>query len=454
MTPQDQDLRTTLHRLADSTTPLPVDDGLWRRGQSARRRGQVLVAAAVLAIIASVTWSAVLLGGDDREARTASPVGSRGRRDPEQHRATSPTTSTVTTDLAVGRGSAAFVSGSGDPVVITATDGRRTGSTCRGGTRPRGRSRPSGDGRTIAYQDGSGETGTYLAVVDLETGRSERRLLGRQPAPAAERAQLVDRTDAGWPGSRPRRTASLRCSAGSTPGPTTPPGTSPVGHGQRRGGRRRLRARRAGGRRSPHGGSGPRPGQRLRREGRRGRLLPRRPPRRSRSVRHPDVVHLRHGRGRAPRAPVPRRHPRGGRPPRPRLARRPAAGAAGAGHSRAAPASSSSPPPRWARPARGAAPSVASTRTSLPALSVAVDLVPDLDGTSSQQLTHDFGDPPAGARRLVDHRPRRRGSDRRTPGVALAPAPPPRPVVQGEMAGRGRPAVCPDSPHHLAPPGH
>ena len=26
-------------------------------------------------------------------------------------------------------------------------------------------------------------------------------------------------------------------------------------------------------------------------------------------------------------------------------------------------------------------------------MSVAVDLIPDLDGTSSQQLTHDFGEP-------------------------------------------------------------
>ena len=51
----DQDLRTTLRRIADATEPLPVTDDLWRRGQRARRRGQVLAVAAVLAVLALAT---------------------------------------------------------------------------------------------------------------------------------------------------------------------------------------------------------------------------------------------------------------------------------------------------------------------------------------------------------------------------------------------------------------
>ena len=67
----DQDLRTTLHRIADTTDPLPVADDLWRRGQRARRRGHVLAVAAVLAVLASVGGLATLVS-TDREVRTAS----------------------------------------------------------------------------------------------------------------------------------------------------------------------------------------------------------------------------------------------------------------------------------------------------------------------------------------------------------------------------------------------
>ena len=48
------DLRTRMHHVADEVTPLPVSDDLWRRGQSARHRGQALVVAAVLVVLASV----------------------------------------------------------------------------------------------------------------------------------------------------------------------------------------------------------------------------------------------------------------------------------------------------------------------------------------------------------------------------------------------------------------
>ena len=167
------DLRTSLHRVADAVDPLPVDDDLWQRGVTARRRGQALAVAAVVAIIASVTWSAVLLGDDDREARTASPVVVEGGAIPSNI-VDIPDDLAVTSDLAVGRGSAAFRSGMGEPVVITATDGVPHRLDLPGWDQTPRSLAMSADGRRIAYQDGSGETGTYLTVVDLETGQSVR----------------------------------------------------------------------------------------------------------------------------------------------------------------------------------------------------------------------------------------------------------------------------------------
>lgn len=120
MSPHDTGLRDTLHRLADSAEPLPVADDLWHRAQAARRRGQVVVVAAVLAIIASVTWSAVLLGGDDREARTASQDAPGGAI---PSRIDDPGELPLEDATIVGRASLVFVSAAGQPVAVDAVDG-------------------------------------------------------------------------------------------------------------------------------------------------------------------------------------------------------------------------------------------------------------------------------------------------------------------------------------------
>ena len=117
----DQDLRTTLHRIADTTDPLPVADDLWRRGQRARRRGQVLAVAAVLAVLASVGGLATLVS-TDREVRTASTEVVEGGAIPS--RIEDPDGLSATTDLAVGRASVAFVGRAADAIVVTAQDGR------------------------------------------------------------------------------------------------------------------------------------------------------------------------------------------------------------------------------------------------------------------------------------------------------------------------------------------
>lgn len=188
----NDELRTTLHRVADATEPLPVADDLWARGQASRRRGRALVVAAVLAIIASVTWSAVLLGTDGREARTASTEEVAGGAIPRRI-ADIPDDLEVTTDLAVGRASAAFISGSSQPVVVTATDGvpQRLGLAGWVAREPDDLSwnqslALSPDGQRLAWQAADAEDGrATIGVLDLATGRTST-----YPVPPAEQLRL------------------------------------------------------------------------------------------------------------------------------------------------------------------------------------------------------------------------------------------------------------------------
>ncbi len=179
-TPPDADLRTTLHLLAESTTPLPVEDGLWQRGQAARRRGQALAVAAVLTLIVSVGGIATVLTTTDREARTASTEVVAGGAIPSTI-VDIPDDLDTTTDLALGQGSVAFISATQEPVLITATDGvpRRLALP---GWVPDGAQALalSPDGRRLAWQAGDDEdTGrAVIGVVELGTGVMSRYELG------------------------------------------------------------------------------------------------------------------------------------------------------------------------------------------------------------------------------------------------------------------------------------
>ena len=168
------DLRTSFNRVADAVDPLPVDDDLWQRGVAARRRRQAVLVAAVVTLVVSVAGIATLVSTtDDQEARTASTEVVDGGAIPSEI-VDIPGDLPVTTDLAVGKGSAAFISASGDPVVITATDGLPHRLDLPGWDQAPIALALSGDGRRIAYQDASAESGTYLTVVDLETGAPVR----------------------------------------------------------------------------------------------------------------------------------------------------------------------------------------------------------------------------------------------------------------------------------------
>jgi len=163
-TQPDADLRTTLHRIADSTTPLPVDDGLWQRGRAARSRAQVLAVVAVLALVVSVGGVATLVATTDREARTASNEVVEGGAIPS--RIEVPGDLSATTDLAVGRASVAFVDGaSGAAIVVGATTGEYHRLTLPDAPEAGGPLALSPDGRTLAWANHR-----RIHTVDLRSG--------------------------------------------------------------------------------------------------------------------------------------------------------------------------------------------------------------------------------------------------------------------------------------------
>jgi hypothetical protein len=165
------DLRDGLHRIADSATPLPVDDGLWQRGVAARRRGQAFVVAAVLAIVVSVGAVATLVSGtDDNEARTASGEVVEGGAIPRRIEDI-PADLEPTTDLAVGRGAAAFISTSQRvPVVVTAADGVAHRLDLPGWSEDGQALALSPDGMNLAWQQ-TGDGGATIGMLELTTGR-------------------------------------------------------------------------------------------------------------------------------------------------------------------------------------------------------------------------------------------------------------------------------------------
>lgn len=173
------DLRTRMHHVADDVTPLPVSADLWRRGQAARRRAQALAVAAVLVVLASVGGGVALWSTSDREARTASGEVPDGGAIPSRIEDV-PADLDVTTDLDIGRGSAAFITSDLEPVVITAADGvahrlELTGwasyADGQGTVRLNQALALSPDGARLAWQGADDESGrATIIVLDLGTG--------------------------------------------------------------------------------------------------------------------------------------------------------------------------------------------------------------------------------------------------------------------------------------------
>ena len=189
-----EELRTTLHRIADDVTPAPVADDLWRRGQSARRRGQGFAIAAVLALVVSVGGIATVTATSDREARTASseevPGGAIPSVIPEPD-------GPAVSYHAISRASVAYVDGTTSmPVLVDASTGTASFVELPGFPEPQvidlGADLSTGpwlavspDGRRLAYPattvtdapDGQPSFYTsFYRVVDLATGDADTLL--------------------------------------------------------------------------------------------------------------------------------------------------------------------------------------------------------------------------------------------------------------------------------------
>lgn len=164
------DLRTALERVADTVEPLPVADDLWQRGRAARRRSRLTTVAAVLVLLASVTGAVWLLGDGDPEARTASSPAEAPYPGMLPRRIEDPGAGQAEAGLAVGRASAAFVSDdTGLPVVIGARDGVPHRLELPGWA-PDGQGLAlTPDGLRLAWQDRGTDVAT-VAVLELMTG--------------------------------------------------------------------------------------------------------------------------------------------------------------------------------------------------------------------------------------------------------------------------------------------
>ena len=162
------DLRTSLHRVADAVEPLPVADDLWQRGQRARRRAQVLAVAAVVAVLASL-GGVVTLVSTDREARTATAPDVPGGAIPST--IMDLTDLRTSDELTVGRASVAFVSDDGRAVVVTARDGEYHAPDLPGWDG--GLLDLSPDGTHLSWTidtDPEGRPRDGFALADLESG--------------------------------------------------------------------------------------------------------------------------------------------------------------------------------------------------------------------------------------------------------------------------------------------
>jgi hypothetical protein len=166
-----QQLREELDALAHTQSFSP-DPSAWDRGRRARRRDRALAVVAAALVVVAGFGGAALWSTSDREARTASTdvvgdvgVGAIPRRIEDISSDLEPSP-----DLTVGRGAAAFISTSQRvPVVITATDGVSQRLDLPGWTGDSQALALSPDGLRLAWQD-AGTSGATISVLELMTG--------------------------------------------------------------------------------------------------------------------------------------------------------------------------------------------------------------------------------------------------------------------------------------------
>jgi hypothetical protein len=202
------DLREELDALARTQTFSP-DPATWDRGRRARRRTRVGAVVAALVVVAGLGGGVALWRTVDREARTASGEVVEGGAIPSS--IVDPGELDLELDLAVGRASTAFVSTAKDLVVVTATDGVPH-SLGVPGWEPTGPAPAlSTDGRFLAYQQAADE-GAEIGVLDLVSG--QRSAILAQPGDRLTINTISWSPDGEWLGWAASRIATTPSFAG------------------------------------------------------------------------------------------------------------------------------------------------------------------------------------------------------------------------------------------------
>lgn len=155
-------LQEELGRLADTAPRPTIDRTLWEQGRALRRRDRLVTSALVLAMVVILGGVAALVLSPQR---TGDPADGPVPDGAIPSRIVDPATgSAPEKDFAIGQGSVAFMSSTGEPVVIGASDGRYHHLQWLEVTAPFALSL-SPDGRRLAWA-----SLTRLNVADLETG--------------------------------------------------------------------------------------------------------------------------------------------------------------------------------------------------------------------------------------------------------------------------------------------
>lgn len=161
------DLRNALHDLAEGQEFRPGPDA-WDRGRRARRRSRIVAGAAALGVVAVVAGVGALVTGTPAGLAPAERDVVPGGAIPSRIEDISDDVES-TSEPAVGRASAAFRSTHG-PVVITAADGVPHLMELPGWSVGDEILALSPNGERLAWQSGSAAVGTQVTILDLVGG--------------------------------------------------------------------------------------------------------------------------------------------------------------------------------------------------------------------------------------------------------------------------------------------
>lgn len=162
-------LHDELAQLADTAPRPSIDHTVWDRGRALRRRDRIVASAVVLALVVIVGGLASLIIGPPRAVGPADDPVPGGAIPSRIYDVPASVTGPLESDLAIGRASVVFMSSGGIPVVITATDGRYHFLDLPGWT-SNGPLALSPRGNLIAWESREDPSDPSIAILDLTTG--------------------------------------------------------------------------------------------------------------------------------------------------------------------------------------------------------------------------------------------------------------------------------------------